>query len=297
MRTLRTARLDLVPFDLARDQAGLHEMYADAEWARTGFTEVSRDLAGTTARLENEFGGTGGLVWVLKVRPGTQPVGVIGVVADQGTPVRGIGWYLHRDHWGQGLMSEAAREVVAVLLDQPGIDGVEAWIDSRNLRSIGVARRAGLDLVGRLPRVNETETAISLLMARSAQPADPTVIGLRPRLVVGDVAATTSLLVSVLGLHLRFQYGEPQPEFARIGLSMWNEGNGIDLQAGSGDISPASISLDLGRVVDPVHDAAVAAGARSAAAPADLPWDRRECTLELPDGHQLLLSGPLRPPL
>jgi RimJ/RimL family protein N-acetyltransferase len=297
MQSLTTDRLDLVPFDLARDVDDLHGMFKDPEWARGGFTDPSRDVADTRARLEREFGDNGGLTWVLRVRLSESAVGVIGVFSDQGTPIRGMSWYLRRDHWGQGLMSEAALEVVDYLLEQPSVDGIEAWIDSRNVRSIGVARCARLDLCGRLPRVYDTETALSVVMARAAESTDPSVIGVRPILLVRDVADTVAPLLSVLGMHLRFQLGDSQPEFARLGLTRWNDGNGIDVRRSTGDIPPTAISIDLGRPVDPVHDAAVAAGLTIASPPADTPWQRRECTVELPERHQLILSGPVRPNL
>jgi hypothetical protein len=208
-----------------------------------------------------------------------------------------MSWYLRRGLWGQGLMSEAALEVVDFLLEQPGVDGIEAWIDSRNVRSIGVARRARLDLSGRLPRVYDTETALSVVMARAAEPTDPSVIGVRPLLLVRDVASTVALLLRVLGMHLRFQLGEPRAEFARLGLTRWNDGNGIDVRRSAGDIPPTTVSIDLGQPVDAVHDAAVAAGLTIASPPADTAWHRRECTVELPERHQLILSGPVHPDL
>ena len=154
---LTTDRLDLIPLDLERDLSDLHAMFSDPIWAEASFSDPTGDTDGSRARLDQEFGG--GLTWVLRLRPSARAIGVIGTFSDQGTPVRGIGWYLHREHWGQGLMSEAALVVVDHLLGLPGLDGVEAWIDSRNTRSIGVARRARLEVVGRLPRVYAGETA------------------------------------------------------------------------------------------------------------------------------------------
>lgn len=283
--------------DVERDLADLHEMYSDPEWAASGYVDASRDLDDTRAQLAQEFGDNGGLTWSIRLRPGHIVIGVIGVFSDQGSPIRGMSWYLRRDHWGRGLMSEAARTTLGYLLDQPTISGVEAWIDSRNHRSIGVARRAGLDLVGRLPRVYDHETAQSLVMARAAEPSDPAVMGVRPTLLVRDVASTVGLLVDVLGLELRFQYGEPAPEFARLGLTRWSDGNGIDVRRHTGSPLPvAVVSFDLGEPVDSRYDAARVAGLVALDAPSDMPWARRECTVQLPEGHGLLLSGPLRPP-
>ena len=232
---------------------------------------------------------------VLRLRPDERALGVVGVFSDQGTPIRGMSWYLRRDHWGRGLMSEAVVAVVEYLLTLRHIDGVEAWIDSRNTRSIGVARRARLDLVGRLPRMYDGETAQSLVMARAAQPTDPLVIGIRPVLLVSDVVSVVELLVNVLGLHLRFQFGESDIEFARLGTTRWSDSNAVDLHRSAGEVQAVHLALEVGVPVDSLHDAVAAAGCAIAAAPADMPWSRREFGFRLADGHLVTVSGPTGP--
>jgi RimJ/RimL family protein N-acetyltransferase len=292
VRTLTTPRLDLVALAPERDLEDLHEMFGDPDWAaRAVYEEPSPDLAATRARLDREFGDNGGWTWVVRLRPSTRAIGVLGIFSDQGTSIRGLSWYLRRDHWGQGIMSEAARVVVDHLLTQPGITGVEAWIDSRNSRSIGVARGARLAHSGRLPRVYDTETAQSVVMARAAEPRDPATLAVRPSLPVRDVARTARLLVDVLGMHVRFEL----PELIRLGLTPWSDGAGIDVKRQDGAIAAISITLDLGVAVGPVHETLLAAGCE-VTAPADTPWYRREFTLRLTEGHLLTLSGPLRPP-
>ena len=293
MKTLRTRRLDLAPYDQARDLGALHAMFADPEWARAGYSTASRGEHESLDRLQREFGDNGGWTWVLRLRPDETAVGVIGVFSDQGTPIRGMSWYLRRDHWGSGLMSEAARAVVDHLLSQPGIAGVEAWIDSRNTRSIGVARHAGLDLVGRLPRTQNGEIAQSVIMARAAAPSDPTTFAIRPRLCVRDVAGTVALLRALLGLHIHFQLGDPEPEFASLGFTPWNGASGLDVQRTTGDIAPTSVTFEVGVLVDPLYATAVSAGLVDSTPPTNTPWHRRTFTLVLPEGHQLTISGPL----
>ncbi|MEU4292426.1 GNAT family N-acetyltransferase [Kribbella sp. NPDC026596] len=292
MELLTTRRLELAPYDAARDLGALHAMFADPEWARAGYSAPSRGEDESLDRLQREFGDNGGWTWVLRIRPDETAVGVIGVFSDQGTPIRGMSWYLQRDHWGSGLMSEAARTVVDYLLSQPSIAGVEAWIDSRNTRSIGVARHAGLDLVGRLPRSDKGEIAQSVVMARAAHPSDPTTFAVRPVLHVRDVAATVTLLSDLLGLHTHFQFGEPEPEFASLGFTPWNGGSGLDVQRATAEIAPTTITFDVGVLVDPLYDAAVSAGLVDSTPPTDTPWHRRTFTLILAEGHHLTLSGP-----
>lgn len=288
---LKTARLDLVEFELERDLTALHAMFSDPEWAQGGYMTPASSLGESRERLEREFGDSGGWTWVLRLRPAEDAVGVIGVFSDQGSSIRGMSWYLRRDHWAAGLMSEAARAVVDHLLQQPSITGVEAWIDSRNVRSIAVARHAGLDLVGRLPRTQYGEIAQSIVMGRAAQPTDPTTFGISPLLEVRDVAGTVRLLCSLLGLHLRFELDG----FALLGFTEWNGQSGLEVRRASGDISPATITLDVGVLVDPLYEAAITAGLVNSTPPEDTSWYRRTFTLTLPEGHQLTISGPSPP--
>jgi len=287
---LTTERLDLIPLDVERDLADLHPMLADPVWSASAFEEPTADLAASRARLAKNFADNGGHTWVLRPHASSRAIGVIGVFSDQGTSIRGISWYLHRDQWGQGLMGEAARVVVEHLLGLPGIDGVEAWIDSRNARSLGVARRAGLELAGRLPRANLGEVSQWLVMARAAQPVDPTVISVRSQLPVRDVAHSVELLVHLLGLQVVYQFGEPELEFARLGLARWNGGAVVDLRR-SEEISPVALGIDIGVPVDAVYRAVLAAGLAVDAAPADMPWFRREFVFRLPEGHAFTVSG------
>lgn len=287
---LTTDRLDLVPLDVERDLAALHAMFADPVWAAAAFAEPAADLAASRDRLAENFSDNGELTWVLRPLGSPVAIGVIGVYSDQGTSIRGLSWYLRRDHWGQGLMGDAARVVVDHLLTLPEIDGVEAWIDARNGRSIGVARRARLELAGRLPRVNLGEVSQWVVMVRAARPVVPTVLGVRPQLAVRDVAATTELLVGVLGLQVLYQYGEPEVEFARLGVSRWSAAPVVDVQR-SDEPLPVMLGLDIGVPVDAVHEAVVAAGLDVEAAPADMPWARREFGFRLADGHVITVSG------
>jgi RimJ/RimL family protein N-acetyltransferase len=58
------------------------------------------------------------------------------------------GWWLAPRHWGQGVVSHAARHMVDVAMGREGITRVFAPIHAGNERSMGVARRAGMSLEG-----------------------------------------------------------------------------------------------------------------------------------------------------
>ncbi|MGW5363533.1 GNAT family N-acetyltransferase [Actinopolymorpha pittospori] len=295
MRPLRTARLDLVPLDPDRDAESLHAMLADPATYEFDVDEgPTRDVAETRERLHQVLTGNGGWTWALRLRPYDAAIGTIGLFFDQGTPIRGLSWSMRPDHWGRGLMGEAAPVVVDHLLAQPGIDGVEAWIDSRNTRSLGVARRARLDEAGRLPRGYADHTAQNVVMVRAAVPRDPDVLGVRAVLPVREVPATAALLVEILGLHQVFTLGEP-PRFVQLALTRWSGAPGLEVVRADGTLSPTRISVEVGSPADHAHARAVRAGLRVVTPLTDQPWYRRDFTFELPDGHQVSVAGPLRP--
>ncbi|MGD7707351.1 GNAT family N-acetyltransferase [Microlunatus sp. Y2014] len=296
MQPLRTARLDLVPLDPSRDAQSLHAMYGDPKWHQFAPADVTVDVAGTHDRLARELAENGGWTWALRLRPGVDAIGLIGLFSDQGTSIRGLTWGIGRRYWGQGLMGEASPVVVDHLLAQPGIDGVEAWIDTSNTRSLGVARRARLDERARLARVYADHTAQQVVMARAADPVDTDALAVRPSLAVRDVRDTCRRLMAVLGVSLSFEYGDP-PTFARLGVGPWSGSPGIDVSAaGEGDIVATTLSVDVGIPTDVVHARAVEAGLTVLSAPADQPWHSREFSFTLPEGHRVRIIGPARPP-
>lgn len=296
MQTLTTDRLDLVPLDPDRDSESLHAMYGDPEYYQYGPPEPTADVAATRTRLVEELTGNGGWTWVLRLRPGTDAIGTIGLFFDQGTSIRGVSWGISRACWGQGLMGEAAPVVVDHLLAQPDIDGVEAWIDTRNTRSFGVARRARLDERARLARVYADHTAQQVVMARAAEPSDRDVLAVRPSLSVRDVQQTCTRLVDILGMTMSFTFGDP-PTFARLGLDSWAGSPGIDIsRASGGDMAVTTFSVDIGVPTDLIHQRALARGMEIVSPPTDQPWHTRECVLRLPEGHQIRVIGPARPP-
>lgn len=57
-----------------------------------------------------------------------------------------VGWWLAEAYWGQGVVTRAARLLVARALDDPRITRVVAPIHAGNERSMAVARNADLQL-------------------------------------------------------------------------------------------------------------------------------------------------------
>ena len=66
----------------------------------------------------------------------------------------GFGYMLHRDAWGQGYASEAARAIVRFGFDVLGAQQVSAWCFAENQASARVLEKAGLHLELREEDVN-----------------------------------------------------------------------------------------------------------------------------------------------
>lgn len=291
---LRTDRLDLTPLDPAADARSLHLMLGDPEVHRYDTdARASVSVVETESRLRLQVMTNGGASWAIRRRSGAA-IGTIGVYADQGTTIRGVGWSLASSYWRQGITSEAARVVVPFLLRQAGVDGLEAWMDSRNLASVAVARRAGMSERGRLPRVYRDHVAQTVVMARAAVPTDPDVLGVAPTLVVADVSGTVRLLQAVLGLHVGWEVADP-PTLVFLSVEPWSGSPGLRVALGTGPVHPVELVVELGISVDVVRLRVETVGLRIAAEPADEPWGRREMTFELPDGHVIRASGPSSP--
>ncbi len=60
------------------------------------------------------------------------------------TPCVEIGWRLVRDAWGQGLATEAAREVLHHGFEELALDEIVSFTSPHNERSIAVMRRLGM---------------------------------------------------------------------------------------------------------------------------------------------------------
>ena len=63
-----------------------------------------------------------------------------------------LGYYLHRDHWNQGLATEAVEAVVPFAFRELGTHRIFARVDPENPASARVLQRVGFELEGHLRR-------------------------------------------------------------------------------------------------------------------------------------------------
>ncbi|WP_085316869.1 GNAT family N-acetyltransferase [Derxia lacustris] len=93
-------------------------------------------------------------VWLIVPRGETDNVGMIELMPDPhpNDHRARLGFALARERWGQGLMSEAAGEVVRIALESCGLWRIDAVCDVDNPGSARVMEKIGMRPEGRLAR-------------------------------------------------------------------------------------------------------------------------------------------------
>jgi RimJ/RimL family protein N-acetyltransferase len=286
---LRTARLLLAPLDPDRDAAGLHAAFSDPDVMRMWNTPLRVDVADTRRDLASILEGDGAHIWAVREADGT--VGMVGLLGDVAVP--GLSWLLARQAWGRGLMTEAAGAVVEYAFGSLGLGRVEAWVDATNIRSLATARRIGLIEYGRLAQryPHRTRPHETIVLGRSREPEPTTVLGVEVTLPVLDIASQLDVLRSALGARQLYAVGNP-PAMVGLVFGPWSVGPCLRLVAASSPPAPVTVNVDVGTGFDAAYRRAVAVGADIAAPPVEQPWGMNEFVLRLPDGHQLVVTGP-----
>jgi RimJ/RimL family protein N-acetyltransferase len=98
-------------------------------------------------RIEARWDEHGWGLWAIEV-PGVAPfIGYVGLwPADYvtGAPMVEVGWRLAREHWGNGYVTEAAREALRFGFEDVGLDEIVSFTVPQNERSWRVMERIGL---------------------------------------------------------------------------------------------------------------------------------------------------------
>jgi RimJ/RimL family protein N-acetyltransferase len=118
--------------------------------------EVTAHLQGTLSheasdafidRIENHWEEHGWGLWAVDV-PGVAPfIGYVGLWPANyvtGNPMVEVGWRLAREHWGNGYVTEAAREALRFGFEEVGLPEIVSFTVPQNERSWRVMERIGL---------------------------------------------------------------------------------------------------------------------------------------------------------
>lgn len=148
MADLRTERLLLRPLEDA-DLAPLWEIHGDAKamqytWCPATAEESERDLREHEAQREK----LGYAAWVAVLEAEARVVGWGGLLVDPFDSGWGpeVGYFLHRDVWGQGLATEIVRAALTHGFDEIGLPCIGAFVKPKNKASIRVLVKCGFAL-------------------------------------------------------------------------------------------------------------------------------------------------------
>lgn len=157
MTVLTTARLRLEPLADVHLEA-FNAMNSDPEVMRylSGKPETLEESRAVIERIKARWADPGYSWWALLARDTGAFVGA-GILQnlrreavpapDPACPLE-IGWRLHRDHWGRGYASEAARAIAGHVFDAMQADELLAVCDPDNKASSGVMERLGMQSLG-----------------------------------------------------------------------------------------------------------------------------------------------------
>jgi RimJ/RimL family protein N-acetyltransferase len=99
-------------------------------------------------RIENHFELYGFGLWATELRENSEFVGFIGLAVPTFkaafTPCVEIGWRLAANHWGCGLATEGAREVVRYAFSDLGLNSIVSFTTTMNVRSRRVMEKIGM---------------------------------------------------------------------------------------------------------------------------------------------------------
>lgn len=103
------------------------------------------------------------------------PVGSCGLTHRAGTAIMEIGYWLHPDHTGQGLVTEAVRSLIQAAFRLPHITRVEIIHDAQNRASEGVPRRLQFNHIGTrdsLPPLPPGDSGVEVIWSLSRDSSD-----------------------------------------------------------------------------------------------------------------------------
>jgi [ribosomal protein S5]-alanine N-acetyltransferase len=146
---LTTKRLRLRRFD-ARDLAGLHACFGDAEAMRYWNFPPSQSEAESARRLktlEKRKSPYSFLAWAVADKKSNECIGMV-TIARAHNPRLEVGYILCPKRQGKGLMSEAMRALLAYCFEDLDVRCVQGLIHPDNTASIRLVKRLGFHCEG-----------------------------------------------------------------------------------------------------------------------------------------------------
>lgn len=164
MTTLETDRLIIRPWR-SEDRPAIARMAGDAEMMRyvtRGQTWSDEAIDQMLERQHRHLARHGVCFGATELRSSGEVIGVVGMQQlDDGEFE--LGWWIWKDHWGQGYATEAARVFVEYARDVMALKTLVAVIDPPNIASKVVAEKLGL-------RFECTRSACETISRREDEP-------------------------------------------------------------------------------------------------------------------------------
>lgn len=173
---LATRRLVLRRFTVEDTEAMYRNWASDPEATRYLTWPCHPSPEATTALLEDwvrQYEDGSVFSWAIQSKETGEPIGSIAVVKlEERVDAAEIGYCLGRAFWGQGLMTEALRAVMAFLFDKGEIRRITARHDARNPASGRVMQKAGMRYEGTLRQAGRNNQGIYDLICYGALRSD-----------------------------------------------------------------------------------------------------------------------------
>ena len=151
-KTLETERLILRPFQpqdgpcMYNNWCGDPEVTRFLTWPTHPSAEVSSQLAAYWAEKANA---KDTYQWAIVPKDLMEPIGSLAVVrAHYEIGLCEVGYCIGKAWWGKGIMTEALKEAIRFLIEEVGMNRVEAGHDVNNPASGCVMRKAGMTFEG-----------------------------------------------------------------------------------------------------------------------------------------------------
>lgn len=159
MKTIETERMILRAWTM-EDAPGMFEYAKSPLVGPAAGWEPHKSIADSEEYLksaieENE-------TWAVTLKPDGRIIGGIGLHVTRVDTVRELGYVLHPDFWGKGLMTEAAKAVIDFGFTDLQLDGIVVFRNVNNVRSGKVIQKCGFRYDGSLRlRTRRTDGSIS----------------------------------------------------------------------------------------------------------------------------------------
>jgi ribosomal-protein-alanine N-acetyltransferase len=110
-------------------------------------TSIAETMAHARRTLEQYVAGAGGS-WVIEHKRDRKVIGSVEYRLSLEHRKGELGYVLCRAYWGQGIMTDVLRTLIAFGFEQMGLNRVEATCDERNIGSWRAMEKAGMRLEG-----------------------------------------------------------------------------------------------------------------------------------------------------